>query len=264
MLYRCCCTQRCSFPRQHRCFILEKTLDCQPSLHGFRRSPQLQTHITEEKAACWIFLQKHLNINARDIDCGVAGKHFFMNEFTQPGAGCMHPHWHIPLTVGIYPHILHTHAKHLLPLISPLLRKHAQRFLKHSPPSEVLVAEELPQPILHRCSHCPSRVETLSERRDEGERGETHDTLGKEGEKWGREERGTEQKKKREGHTNCWDWMGSPFWSCVTLPCDESYVRSAMQSAAETEVKALRGAFIHKHTRTHTSTHTETEREWQR
>lgn len=54
-----------------------------------------------------------------------------------------------------------------------------QRFLKSLPPPEVLVDEELPHPILHRCSRCPSCVETLSEWRGDEERRETHHTSGK-------------------------------------------------------------------------------------
>lgn len=45
------------------------------------------------------------------------------------------------------------------------------------PPPEVLVAEELPQPILHRCSHRPSRTETFNKKKREEERRETRDTL---------------------------------------------------------------------------------------
>lgn len=66
-----------------------------------------------------------------------------------------------------------------------------QRFLKHSPPPVVLVAEELPQPILHRCSHRPSWADTFNEWMDGEDRRGMYNTLGEEGKVGRRGDRGT-------------------------------------------------------------------------
>lgn len=66
-----------------------------------------------------------------------------------------------------------------------------QRFLKHSPPPVVLVAEELPQPILHRYSHRPSWADTFNEWMDGEDRRGMYNTLGEEGKVGRRGDRGT-------------------------------------------------------------------------
>lgn len=103
----------------------------------------------------------------------------------------------------------------------------------------MLVAEELPQPILHRCSHRLSRAETLKKKKEK-ERGETQNTPGRAGQS-------VEERKKSEGQRNVSRCnMGISLWSWPS-PLSSVLLLSAVQWRAERKVKACRERLLYIH-----------------
>lgn len=103
------------------------------------------------------------------------------------------------------------------------------------------MAEELPQPILHRCSHCLSRAETLKEKKKDKERGETRNAPGRAGQS-------EEKMRESEGQRTVSNWnMGISLCSWPP-PLRLVSLLSAVQWRAESKVEACKEALLYTHT----------------